>query len=312
MRRLWVLFLVCSASSAGCAGSATSERWNAFTLPLGREHALSGRVYDVRAGEFVAPEELARRVADAHFVVLGETHDNRDHHQLQAELVRRFLAGQRPAALAFEMLDETLDPVLSRPFRDPDALARAVDWQASGWPDFALYRPIFAVGFSAGVQLVAASPSDEHVRASMAGVDPAQAAALKLDQPLSAAAQKQLEREIVESHCGHASAAMVQGMSRAQSYKDAFMAQRLRQAGRPAVLIAGRGHAGSDRGVPHFLRLGGAEPVLSVGLVEVRDGANEPRAYEPAVFDYVVFTPRASDDDPCEQFREQLKRMHAE
>jgi uncharacterized iron-regulated protein len=99
-------------------------------------------------------------------------------------------------------------------------------------------------------------------------------------------------------------------MQSAQSYTDAFMARALLQAGPPALLITGRGHVRKDRGVPLFLQRGGASAVLSVAFVEVIDDKTRPNDYDVSAFDFVVFTPRETDEDPCEQFKRQLESMH--
>ena len=76
------------------------------------------------------------------------------------------------------------------------------------------------------------------------------------------------------------------------------------------VLIAGAGHARNDRGVPFALHA--QEPgarVASVAFVEVEHGTRSPGAYaarfgsKTLPFDYVWFTPRLDDDDPCEKFK---------
>jgi uncharacterized iron-regulated protein len=71
-----------------------------------------------------------------------------------------------------------------------------------------------------------------------------------------------------------------------------------------AVLIAGAGHTRLDRGVPYYLRL--AEPdasIVSIAFREVASGSTSPRDEESAAYDYVWFTPRASDEDPCAAFK---------
>jgi hypothetical protein len=92
------------------------------------------------------------------------------------------------------------------------------------------------------------------------------------------------------------------------------------------VLIAGNGHVRADRGVP--LALAGAAAnmasidartprsavrLLTVALVEVRREWRAPAAYAAAFsasalpFDYVWFTPRASDVDHCAELRAKRK-----
>jgi LmbE family N-acetylglucosaminyl deacetylase/uncharacterized iron-regulated protein len=277
---------------------------------LGREHALAGLVYAVGESTLVPSSRLYEALEDADIVVLGETHDNRDHHRLQASLLERFLERHPQAQVAFEMLDEDRADLLKREhFATPEQLAAAVSWSESGWPEFASYRPIFATALEREVQLVAAHPSAAHVRASMQGLPEDEARALQLTTPLPDDQLSAQREEISEAHCGHAPEAMVTAMQRAQAYKDAFMARALRQLKTPAVLIAGRGHARKDRGVPFFLQRAGATRVVSVAFIDLADARTAPGEYDLGAFDFAVFTPRVSDADPCEEFRQQLEHM---
>jgi uncharacterized iron-regulated protein len=271
---------------------------------------LVGRVYDVAEQRFVAPAALEKALARASLVVLGETHDNRDHHALEAQLLQKFAATHPGARVGFEMLDADQAVLLARPPApaNADELAERVAWAKSGWPEFALYRPVFERALAAHLPIVAAHPAAASVRASLHAIAADEAQALHLDLPLPAAQQAAQQAEIRDAHCGHAPAAMVSAMQRAQSFKDAFMARALLRAGLPALLVTGRGHARKDRGVPLFwLRSGRAS--LSIGLVDVADAALAPRDYDVGAFDLVVFTPRVSDEDPCQRFREQLEHM---
>jgi uncharacterized iron-regulated protein len=74
-----------------------------------------------------------------------------------------------------------------------------------------------------------------------------------------------------------------------------------------AILIAGGGHARRDRGVPYYLALEApGATVASVLLREVRRGEESPERYgaDDGPFDYLWFTPRVSDEDPCAAHRE--------
>jgi uncharacterized iron-regulated protein len=81
-------------------------------------------------------------------------------------------------------------------------------------------------------------------------------------------------------------------------------------AGQGAILIAGAGHVRSDRGVPaHLARDPQTKPAVSVAFLEVRAGRCSPAAYAEDLgvsalpFDYVVFTPGAEREDPCEAMK---------
>ncbi|HEY2735212.1 MAG TPA: ChaN family lipoprotein, partial [Polyangiales bacterium] len=260
---------------------------------------------------FVALSVLSDALARSDLVVLGETHDNRDHHQLEAKLMALFADAHGKVSVGFEMLDAKQGDALARiPARSADELARRVDWQHSGWPDFAIYRVLFERVFEKGATIIAASPDPKMVRASMSGLDAAEARALHLDLPLPPAQAAAQYAEIRASHCGQAPDEMIAPMQRAQSFKDAFMARAVLSAQGPALLVAGRGHARIDRGVPLFWQRAGL-PSLSIAFVEVEDDVRRLSAYDVAAFDFVVFTPRVSDEDPCARFRRELERMRA-
>jgi uncharacterized iron-regulated protein len=302
-RGLIALSLVAAISCTTSSSQLVPDK--GFTSQLGGQHVLLGQVY--RGQERVTREVLFSALEHARYLVLGETHDNRDHHQLQAQLVQRFLAAQPGAAVAFEMLDEDDASALSA--QTPSELERRVDWANSGWPDFALYQPIFEAALNARARVVAAHPSTEHVRASMQGVPEADARELHIDTPLPETQVKAQHDEIREAHCGHGNDQMLTAMQRAQVYKDAFMAHAIAQTHVPTVLVAGRGHARNDRAVPYFLDRAAAGDTLSIAFIEVDDRREDPSAYDTEAFDYVIYTPRASDEDPCEKFRKQLEQM---
>src|SRR5262245_36077674 len=139
MKRLWPS--LCLLVAAGCAAGPTVLRpAGGFAHALGRDHPLAGRVYAVGAHELVTPEGLFDALAQSELVLLGETHDNRDHHALQAQLVEQFAESHAHASVAFEMLDESQEPALVRGADTPEQLAKHVEWAESGWPAFELYR----------------------------------------------------------------------------------------------------------------------------------------------------------------------------
>jgi uncharacterized iron-regulated protein len=314
---------------AGCAGRPIppspadprafgAEPWRS---PLQREHPLVGYALSTRDGRWVAASEIAAALATADFVALGEIHDNEDHHRLQAAFLRAALAGGRRPALAFEMLDtgqaEALAALRSAPPVTPEAIEEATGWKKSGWPDFATYRPIFEVGIEAGLELVAAnlprSVAREVVRKGTAALPGEVREAMERAGTPTQAELDTWAREMEENHCQEVDPEILPGLVRAQRARDAQMAIRVAEAGgggRGAVLITGGGHARTDRGVPAWLsRLAPGARTLSIGLVEADGELRWPRHYAERFgdvafpFDYVVFTPRAEREDPCEELR---------
>jgi uncharacterized iron-regulated protein len=290
-------------------------RWES---PLDREHALAGRVWAVDDGRFVTPAQLVRRLGRARYVLLGEKHDNADHHRLQAWVLRQLILGGRRPAVAFEMFDTGQASAISRHVaaapRDADGLGEAVGWERSGWPPWEMYRPIAQAALDAGVEIVPANIPRDIARAlarqGLSGVDYDVAAQLRLNEPLPGPVQAHMASEIREAHCGALGEGSVERMVLAQRARDAQMARSLVRADRGdgGVLIAGAGHV-RDHGVPaHLADLAPGAPVAAVGLLEVRAGDDAPLLYARGPegrlpFDYVWFTPRTDDRDPCEAFR---------
>lgn len=232
--------------------------------------------------------------------VLGEVHDNPAHHAAQAERVREI----EPKALVFEMLTpEQADRITPEMRGDIDAMAEALDWDNSGWPDFAMYYPIFAAAPDA--RIYGAGVGREEARDAMDGgfdgpLD-GEAALFGLDDPLPQQQQDAREALQMEAHCNAIPEEMLPGMVRIQRLRDAMLARAALTAhedtGGPVVVITGNGHARRDWGMPALLAL--AAPELEVHVI----GQTENEMPLVGGFDEVLSAPPAQRDDPCEAFR---------
>ena len=299
---------------------------SAWQAPHYRDHPLTGRIWNVAEERFVSQAELIAALAPADFILLGETHDNPDHHLLQAEIVTAMAnAGRRPI-VAFEMFDMTQAEALAGQLKvapkDSAGIAEAVGWAKSGWPDWQLYRPIADAALAAGLEIRAANMSRAKARglaqSGLDGADPGLVGRLGLDVPLADTQQKNLRQEIGDAHCGYAPVEMIDAMAFAQFARDAHIAHEISSAAGDdgAILIAGAGHTRHDRAVPlHLRRKAPGRSIVSMAFLEVSDGEQSAPAYaepfgSPALpFDYVWFTPRVDIRDACERFEEQLKKM---
>ena len=255
------------------------------------------------AGE---PMDASRAAAlpEAGIYVVGEAHDNPAHHRGQAAVV----AAVDPAAVVFEMLTPDRaagwDPALRG---DAAALDEALGWSEAGWPDPALYAPLFEA-IPEGAAVLGADPGSDVVRAAMdrgaaavfaEGIG-GEAARFGLDEPLPVGEQAAREADQLAAHCGVLPEALLPGFVEAQRLRDAAFARAVLEAlevhGPPVVLIAGNGHARIDWGVPAALARAAPDvTVLSIGQFEGGGG--------PPV-DVVATTapPPRGRADPCEGF----------
>ncbi|HEU4371347.1 MAG TPA: ChaN family lipoprotein [Methylomirabilota bacterium] len=304
----------------GCAAPAAVDL-GAWLAPVGREHPLTGRIWETRRGRFVTSDQVVAGLAGARYVLLGERHDNPDHHRVQAALLRALIGAGRRPAVAFEMFTADDAPAIGRHLaaapRDAAGLGEAVNWKRSGWPDWAHYQPIAQAALDAGLPVVAANLAPATARAlargQRASLPDGLAARYGLEQPLPDGAQGALTAEIDRAHCGHIPADRLEGMVLAQRARDAMLADSLLAGERDgAVLIAGAGHVRGDRGVPLYLRARApGATIATLAPLEVHEAWTKPEQYGETFgggrlpFDWVWFTPRMDDGrgDPCARFK---------
>ncbi|MBW6507245.1 MAG: ChaN family lipoprotein [Rhodobacteraceae bacterium] len=246
----------------------------------------------------IGPEALPGLRAPV--VILGEVHDNPAHHANQA-LAVTFL---RPSAIVFEMLsDERASYATPANRESAERLGVALAWEASGWPDFAMYYPIFEAAPEATIRGADVARADL-MRAMNEGAAAAfgdEAARFGLTRPMSAHDQAALEAEQLAAHCNALPPERMAGMVEAQRLRDAVLAraviEALLQTGGPVAVITGSGHARTDFGLPVALHAAMPDlPVLSIGQIEAPADPDQP-------FDYWIVTDPAPREDPCAVFR---------
>jgi uncharacterized iron-regulated protein len=301
------------------------DRW---ISPLYQDHPLVGRAWKPSDDRFATKGEIDAALQDADFVLVGEKHNNADHHLYQSAVITTMFRQHRQPAIVFEMLTEdqraALDSHLADNPRDSAGIGEAVGWEARGWPAWRTYQPITDAALAHDAPLLAGGLDREATRAvSSQGVEALGAArvrSLRLDEPVGEPMRTEMRGEIHESHCWQLPEQMLDPMVTVTLAKDAAMAAAMIRgralSGRDsALLIAGTGHVRADWGVPwHLRRLAPDARIVSIGLVEVVADETDPGAYAAASagalpFDFIWFAPRVDDDDPCEVFAEQLRHM---
>jgi uncharacterized iron-regulated protein len=307
--------LLASFDAPALTGALQGVEWKSEELA---QHPLAGTAWDTSTARPIGWDDLVERVGRAPFAILGELHDNSDHHRIQLRLLESIVAGGRKPALAMEQLDRenqpAIDAYLAGSALDADGLADAGKLSRKGWM-WDDYRPLVAFALKVGLPIVAANLSRADARA--VGVEgfpflgPGSESRLALARTWGAAQEDASRRELVSLHCGDdPGEARLTQMIRAQRARDALLADALlAHRGRGGVVITGNAHASRSMGVPRYLlaREAGTRAV-SVGILEVREGHHDWRGYvqtdSPSFrdFDIVIFTPRAKRADPCERF----------
>lgn len=309
-----------SASLMASPGALAEKEWLSEHY---RDHPLAGTIW---SSDFkrVTKDELDTAVLEANFVLLGEIHDNADHHRLQAEMIDVLVKNGRRPAIVFEMiptgLQDELDRYLGSGSKDAGKLGEVLRWQERGWPDWRIYQPIAEVALSADLRLVGGA-LDREVSRAISKSDPAQAKLildLGLDQPVKREIVEALTREIAEGHCNMLPETAIKPMIMVQRARDAYLAKSAQVAAQSggAVLIAGSGHVRKDWAVPSFIRTKMPDAaILSVALFEVDPERPSPSDYVEALagleapYDFIYFTPKSDLTDHCAEMAKHMEKM---
>ncbi len=307
--------------SAGCAISSVSALIRApapaggWLSTLDTAHVLVGKIWSVKQQRWISQADLYAELARMRFILLGETHDNPDHHRLQLAILKSITqTGAPPRMVAMEQFDienqAAIDAAMMLPYPTAEAIADAGKLNRKGW-GWDQYRPIVDLAISQKASIRAANLSradgrkifSEGLKAS-----PVKFADGFFTSTWNTSRNKALQAELLEGHCGQLPDSMAFGMANVQRARDAIMADAM-LASKPsgAVLIAGRGHVRRDRAVPLYLQTAAPSAEISVvAFIEVVAATTSPRDYidnianEAEAFDYVWFTPRTARPDPCE------------
>jgi len=307
--------VACSASRA-VPDEQTSSDKDLLLL----DHPLAGKIWDVNAGKFISRQQLSARIVKSHYLLLGETHDNLQHHQGETWAVEQLHKQQRTAVVAFEMISQQQGQLIaSKHFDSAESLIAGLNHISANWEYQQNYSAIFTEALQANYALLPANFDRQEMMVIARKGDielPLKIKRLLDNNVLSAEQVAESRKEIEGSHCGMINEQMTTTMMLVQRAKDARMAQAILDNDRvdTRVLVAGSGHVRNDRGVPFYLPGKGKENnLLTIAWAEVQEQANDAEDYasywgaRKIPFDVVWFTPRFDRTDPCVQFRQHMK-----
>ncbi len=252
----------------------------------------------------VAAAELLARLARRSVVLLGEAHDNAEHHRWQLQTLTALHALRPGLVLAFEMFPRRVQPALDRwvagEFDETQFLA-AADWRRVWNFDAQLYLPIFHFARMNRVPMAAINVDRELTRAVSArgfeGVPVEQREGITRPAAPSDAYLDFL-LPVYEAHerSGHSAQKpdrndpAFRRFVESQQVWDRAMAQGIaaaaaRQSAPLVVAILGAGHAARGFGVPHQLKdLGVANVAWLLPWERGGDCSQLTAGYADAVF----------------------------
>jgi uncharacterized iron-regulated protein len=277
-------------------------------------HPLVGKIWDMHSRSYIDEATLIARINLSNVLLLGEVHDNSQHHELQQKLLQaRIDSGAHPA-LMMEQLDAASQPIIDQALagirRDEvlnnvTALVKFTDWQ--------FYIPLLAIAVDNRLPIIAANVPNQFLQPVIwkgyRAYDADELKRLDVEAVWNEQRQNYLAANMGGAHCGQLRDELRVGLTRSQRLRDALMADSaISSISRGVVGIVGSSHARRDIGLPlYFAARDPSARVFSIGFVEVTD-STDPKAYNAdsatgeAPFDVMWFTPRMERTDPCADF----------
>ncbi len=289
--------LLCAFSLLAACQTHQATPLPAPIAPQGRDHTDLGVIRELATGRRLTPQELVERLAVTPRVLVGEQHDNPDHHALQLWLLRELAAQRTQGSLLMEMLNPDQQArvdaaqAATRAGQPPADAFTALAWQAN-W-DWSVYGALVTYALRQPYPLLAANLDRAQIMQIYKQRSVLTGAASTTQQ-----VQATLLEDIRESHCGLLPEAQMPAMLAVQQQRDRHMAERLMAAPVPALLLAGAFHVRKDLGVPlHLKDLGAGEGNAVLILAE----AGKTVTAESA--DFVWYTAAQPEEDHCAQLR---------
>lgn len=266
--------------------------------PRERDHAQVGQIIDLHNGHEITLNALVQVLAAAPLVLLGEKHDNFDHHALQLWLLQTLDAQRKQGALVMEMFtvnqQETVSAVQKqvRVGNLPDDVPAALEWH-TGW-DWQQYGELVTYALQQPYPLLAANLNRDALMGIYRNPPVLQGSA-----STAVEVSQRLSEQIRESHCNKLPEKQVPAMLAVQQQRDRSMAQVLLNAPRPALLIAGAYHVRYDLGIPLHLQDLQSLDAPDKDAQKVLIFAEVGQEFEPSSADFVWYTPAVPEKDYC-------------
>lgn len=247
------LILMSLMALANLSLSACNQ--STHTLAYSQAAVTHGQIIDLHSGQTLTDRQLLVKLASAPRLIVGEKHDNAEHHQIELWLMQNLPLERPQGSVLLEMLTASQQPRVTQvknwlkedPLVRDSRIQELLSWQ-KGWP-WEMYRGVVTEALRAPYPLLNANIN--HDQAMSLYKKPRFPEGKSSTAPAVHAA---LKETIVAMHEGNIEGQQLTSMLAIQQQRDRYMAQQLLSAPSPALLIAGGYHASKNIGVPVHMK----------------------------------------------------------
>jgi uncharacterized iron-regulated protein len=260
-----------------------------YLLKLGAPGTVTAqyeKLVDTKTGKVVDVATVAAAADNVQYVYLGESHNNPDHHAMQASIIDALVARGRNVIVGMEMFTRPVQDQLN-PWTlgwwDEATFIERSDWKKQWGFDYSLYRPIFESVKKSKLPLIALNVPRDWVRAvgrgGFAALTPEQKKELPAELFLGNTDHKQVFEGLMGGHPmtgpqgDNIYAAQVLWDEGMADTAIKVMAEKGASRNTMFVVVAGSGHVMYEQGINYRIkRRTGAD-----GITVMKIDGTEPR-----------------------------------
>jgi uncharacterized iron-regulated protein len=137
-------FLIFGILFSNCVKKGPLPPWiskiSMLQTPIGSEE-----IFSLPKGDQITFKELLKDLRATRVIFVGESHDQIEHHRIQARLLQDLIAQGREVGIAMEMFSKSQQPILnqwSQGLLTEEKFLKEVQWETTWGIDYELYKDI--------------------------------------------------------------------------------------------------------------------------------------------------------------------------
>ena len=283
------------------------------------------KLFDTNLNKESSFDEMISTLKEKRIVMIGETHTNQLHHDVQYEIIKGLVESGKPVVLALEMYNPDQDEQLaawSSGKTDPNTFLEQTDFLTTWSHNYRYYKAIFDYARTQNIPMYGANIDRKY--ASRIGKDGVEGLTEEEHEAIPEIDTKTVEHEfLIKVYMQGMDATMPQifpNMYQAQSLWDAAMGEGAIKAAKKhpdatVVVLAGSGHVAYNLGIGRIIKdrsdlsfasvitVDVPEEVEDSGMMKIKKGMKKEKAQE--------MPPMNKKTDTEEQTKEKASPMTA-
>jgi uncharacterized iron-regulated protein len=275
-----------SLSLIGCTKKVPHPSWFLKVASMGN-HLGPEEIIKLPEGDLISFSRLMEELRPSQVIFVGESHDQREHHQAQVRILQALITEGKDVVVAMEMFQRAQQPILDRWSRGAlteEDFLKEVQWETTRENDYSLYKGILDMAKENHLKVLGLNiPKELSRKVARAGIDNLSTEDRNSlpEMDLKDRNHRRYVRPLYNEH-KEGTAKDFESFYQAQCLWDEAMAETISDflkspegEGKTILVLAGNGHVAFGFGIPKRLNRRVSLPYQTIVLKEWRKGMDE-------------------------------------